>query len=88
MSYSCEKTYQSPLIIKSEKFSKVVKNFIKVHNENRVSILTTYKDAFNISTFEYADKVWSLLETGQIWLKYNIVFIKLLLDDYLNGYWV
>ena len=88
MSYSCEKTYQSPLIINNEEFSKVVKNFIKVYNENRVSILTTYKDTFNITTFEYTDKVWSLLETGQMWLKYNIVFIKLLLDDYLNGYWV
>ena len=82
MSYSCEKTYQSPLIINSEKFSKVVKklrefflekNFIEVHSQNRLSILAACEDPFNVATFEYAGKVWPLVQTGQMWLEYEIL---------------
>lgn len=82
MSCSCERTYDSPLIIQSEKFSKVVKklrefflekNFIEVHAQNRLSILAACEDPFNVATFEYAGKVWPLVQTGQMWLEYEIL---------------
>ena len=82
MSCSCEKTYDSSLIISSEKFSKVVKklrefflekNFIEVHTQNRLSILAACEDPFNVATFEYAGKVWPLVQTGQMWLEYEIL---------------
>lgn len=82
MSCSCERTYESPLIIQSEKFSKVVKklrefflekNFIEVHAQNRLSILAACEDPFNVATFEYAGKVWPLVQTGQMWLEYEIL---------------
>jgi len=82
MSCSCERTYDSPLIIQSEKFSKVVKklrefflekNFVEVHAQNRLSILAACEDPFNVATFEYAGKVWPLVQTGQMWLEYEIL---------------
>ena len=82
MSCSVEKTYESPLIIHSEKFSKVVKklrefflskNFIEVHAQNRLSILAACEDPFNVATFEYAGRVWPLVQTGQMWLEYEIL---------------
>ncbi len=82
MSCSCERTYESPLIIQSEKFSKVVKklrefflekNFIEVHAQNRLSILAACEDPFNVATFQYAGKVWPLVQTGQMWLEYEIL---------------
>jgi aspartyl/asparaginyl-tRNA synthetase len=82
MSCSSERTYESPLIIQSEKFSKVVKklrefflekNFIEVHAQNRLSILAACEDPFNVATFEYAGKVWPLVQTGQMWLEYEIL---------------
>ncbi len=60
MSCSCERTYDSPLIIQSEKFSKVVKklrefflekNFIEVHAQNRLSILAACEQHENVDTF-------------------------------------
>lgn len=88
MKFSCEKTYQDPFIINNEKLSKVVKNFIELHSKNGLSIIITYKDDFNLAAFEYAEKVWSLLQSGKMWLEYNFVFTKLLLDDCLHGYWL
>ena len=64
---SYERTYDSPFIIRSEKLSKVVKNyvnsslkknFIEVHAQNRLSILAACKQPENVATFEYAGKVW------------------------------
>lgn len=82
MSDSCERTYDSSLIIDSEKFNNVVKklrefflkkNFIEVHTQNRLSILAACEDPFNVATFEYAGKVWPLVQTGQMWLEYEIL---------------
>jgi aspartyl/asparaginyl-tRNA synthetase len=82
MTTTCEACYNSPLIIESEKFSKVVKklrefflakNFIEVHTQNRLSILAACEDPFNVATFEYAGKVWPLVQTGQMWLEYEIL---------------
>ena len=82
MSDSCERIYDSSLIIDSEKFNNVVKklrefflkkNFIEVHTQNRLSILAACEDPFNVATFEYAGKVWPLVQTGQMWLEYEIL---------------
>ena len=77
-----EKCYNSGLIIDSEKFDKVVKklreffwskNFIEVHTQNRLSILAACEDPFNVQTFQYTGKVWPLVQTGQMWLEYEIL---------------
>ena len=77
-----EKCYNSGLIIDSEKFNKVVKklreffwskNFIEVHTQNRLSILAACEDPFNVQTFQYTGKVWPLVQTGQMWLEYEIL---------------
>lgn len=90
MSASCETErrcesqgcYNSPLIIESTKFNKVVqklreffleKNFIEVHTQNRLSILAACEDPFNVATFDYAGKTWPLVQTGQMWLEYEIL---------------
>lgn len=74
--------YNSGLIIDSEKFNKVInklrsfflsKNFIEVHTQNRLSILAACEDPFNVQTFQYAGKVWPLVQTGQMWLEYEIL---------------
>ena len=75
-------TYDSPLIIDSNDFSIVVnklrnffleKKFIEVHTQNRLSILAACEDPFNVQTYKYADKVWPLVQTGQMWLEYEIL---------------
>ena len=84
MAGGCENEgcYNSPLIIESEKFSAVVKklrefflskNFVEVHTQNRLSILAACEDPFNVATFEYAGKRWPLVQTGQMWLEYEIL---------------
>ena len=74
--------YNSGLIIDSEKFNKVInklrsfflsKNFIEVHTQNRLSILAACEDPFNVQTFQYTNKVWPLVQTGQMWLEYEIL---------------
>lgn len=79
---SSTNTYDSPLIIDSKDFSIVVnklrkffleKNFIEVHTQNRLSILAACEDPFNVQTYNYADKVWPLVQTGQMWLEYEIL---------------
>lgn len=78
----CGGCYNSGLIIDSEKFNKVInklrsfflsKNFIEVHTQNRLSILAACEDPFNVQTFQYAGKVWPLVQTGQMWLEYEIL---------------
>jgi aspartyl/asparaginyl-tRNA synthetase len=74
--------YDSGLIIDSEKFNKVVKklrefflarDFVEVHTQNRLSILAACEDPFNVQTFEYAGETWPLIQTGQMWLEYEIL---------------
>jgi aspartyl/asparaginyl-tRNA synthetase len=77
-----EGCYNSGLIIDSVKFNKVVnkmrdfflaKKFVEVHTQNRLSILAACEDPFNVQTFEYSGKVWPLVQTGQMWLEYEIL---------------
>ena len=79
MSSGC---YNSGLIIDSVKFNKVInklrefflaKKFIEVHTQNRLSILAACEDPFNVQTFQYTGKVWPLVQTGQMWLEYEIL---------------
>tara|TARA_Y100000389_G_scaffold175039_1_gene185486 strand:+ start:82 stop:936 length:855 start_codon:yes stop_codon:yes gene_type:complete len=79
MSSGC---YKSGLIIDSVKFDKVInklrsfflaKKFIEVHTQNRLSILAACEDPFNVQTFQYTGKVWPLVQTGQMWLEYEIL---------------
>ena len=49
------------------------KKFIEVHTQNRLSILAACEDPFNVQTYKYADKVWPLVQTGQMWLEYEIL---------------
>lgn len=74
--------YDSSLIIDSVKFNQVVtklrdfflqRHFIEVHTQNRLSILAACEDPFNVQTFEYAGKIWPLIQTGQMWLEYEIL---------------
>lgn len=74
--------YNSNLIINSDKFNQVVKklrtffwskNFVEVHTQNRLSILAACEDPFNVQTFDYANKTWPLIQTGQMWLEYEIL---------------
>jgi len=78
----CGGCYNSGLIIDSEKFNKVInklrsfflsKKFIEVHTQNRLSILAACEDPFNVQTFQYTGKVWPLVQTGQMWLEYEIL---------------
>ncbi len=74
--------YNSGLIIDSKKFNIVInklrefflaKKFIEVHTQNRLSILAACEDPFNVQTFGYAGKIWPLVQTGQMWLEYEIL---------------
>jgi len=51
----------------------LARNFIEVHTQNRLSILAACEDPFNVQTFEYAGKKWPLIQTGQMWLEYEIL---------------
>ena len=74
--------YQSPLIIDSQDYNKVVnklrsfflsKNYIEVSTQNRLSILAACEDPFNVQCFDYADSKWPLPQTGQMWLEYELL---------------
>tara|TARA_B100000900_G_scaffold410158_3_gene427412 strand:+ start:898 stop:1773 length:876 start_codon:yes stop_codon:yes gene_type:complete len=77
-----DKCYNSGLIIDSTKFTYVInklrefflaKKFVEVHTQNRLSILAACEDPFNVQTFQYTGKVWPLVQTGQMWLEYEIL---------------
>lgn len=68
--------------IDAEKFTKVVKklrqffdkkDFLEVHTQNRLSILAACEDPFNVSTYNYAGKIWPLPQTGQMWLEHELL---------------
>lgn len=76
------KPYESPLIINSEDYNKVVnklrsfflkKNYVEVSTQNRLSILAACEDPFNVACYDYADLKWPLPQTGQMWLEYELL---------------
>ena len=49
------------------------KNYLNVHTQNRLSILAACEDPNNLSTFNYAGRVFPLPQTGQMWLEYELL---------------
>ena len=49
------------------------KGFYEVHTQNRLSILAACEDPFNVATYNYADQVWPLPQTGQMWLEHELL---------------
>ncbi len=52
------------------------KGFLEVHTQNRLSILAACEDPSTIKTFEYANKIYPLPQTGQMWLEYELLTNK------------
>jgi aspartyl/asparaginyl-tRNA synthetase len=49
------------------------KGFLEVHTQNRLSILAACEDPFNVAIYNYADQVWPLPQTGQMWLEHELL---------------
>ena len=49
------------------------RNYLNVHTQNRLSILAACEDPNNLSTFNYAGRVFPLPQTGQMWLEYELL---------------
>ena len=47
----------------------MAKGFEEVHTQNRLSILAACEDPTTVATYNYAGEVWPLPQTGQMWLK-------------------
>ena len=74
--------YNSSLIINTQEFNEVVeklrsffvaRKFLEVSTQNRLSILAACEDPFNVGTFNYAGNCWTLPQTGQMWLEYELL---------------
>jgi len=70
------------LIIDSKHFSYTInalrtfflnKGFIEVHTQNRLSILAACEDPSTIQTYNYANNLYPLPQTGQMWLEYELL---------------
>lgn len=51
----------------------LLRGFLEVHTQNRLSILAACEDPGTVSTFDYAGNVWPLPQTGQMWLEYELL---------------
>jgi len=69
-------------LISPQKFTETVgllraffldKGFLEVHTQNRLSILAACEDPFNVATYNYANEVWPLPQTGQMWLEHELL---------------
>ena len=69
-------------LISPKKFTETVgllrsffleKGFLEVHTQNRLSILAACEDPFNVATYNYANEVWPLPQTGQMWLEHELL---------------
>ena len=49
------------------------KGFHEVNTQDRLSILAACEDPDTVATFKYADEVWPLPQTGQMWLEYELL---------------
>jgi aspartyl/asparaginyl-tRNA synthetase len=70
------------LIVDSHHFSYTInalrkfflnKGYIEVHTQNRLSILAACEDPSTIQTYNYANNVYPLPQTGQMWLEYELL---------------
>jgi len=76
---------EKDLLINTKHFNIVInklrqffsnKGFLEVHTQNRLSILAACEDPSTIKTFEYANKLYPLPQTGQMWLEYELLTNK------------
>lgn len=51
----------------------IARGFIEMHTQNRLSILAACEDPTTVSTFNYANSIWPLPQTGQMWLEYELL---------------
>lgn len=49
------------------------KGYVEVHTQDRLSILAACEDPETVATYNYAGEVWSLPQTGQMWLEYELL---------------
>jgi aspartyl/asparaginyl-tRNA synthetase len=49
------------------------KGFHEVHTQNRLSILAACEDPTTVATYHYANEIWPLPQTGQMWLEYELL---------------
>lgn len=49
------------------------KGFIEVPTQCRLSILAACEDPITIATYNYAGEVWPAIQTGQMWLEYELL---------------
>ena len=47
--------------------------FLEVHTQSRLSILAACEDPTTVATYDYAEKIWPLPQTGQMWLEYELL---------------
>jgi aspartyl/asparaginyl-tRNA synthetase len=73
---------ESDLIVDSHHFSYTTnvlrkfflnKGYIEVHTQNRLSILAACEDPSTIQTYNYANNLYPLPQTGQMWLEYELL---------------
>ncbi len=51
----------------------IMKGFLEVPTQSRLSILAACENPFSISTFEFAGEVYPLPQTGQMWLEKELL---------------
>jgi aspartyl/asparaginyl-tRNA synthetase len=82
VSFYIKKGFLMTQLISPQKFTDTVgllrsffldKGFLEVHTQNRLSILAACEDPFNVATYNYADQVWPLPQTGQMWLEHELL---------------
>jgi aspartyl/asparaginyl-tRNA synthetase len=49
------------------------KQFVEVHTQDRLSILAACEDPSTVASYQYANQVWPLPQTGQMWLEYELL---------------
>ena len=49
------------------------KGFLEVPVQSRLSILAACEDPFTVEQFNWANEVWPLPQTGQMWLEYELL---------------
>lgn len=68
--------------VDSQEFSRVantlrafflLRGFVEVHTQDRLSILAACEDPTTVATFTYDGNVWPLPQTGQMWLEYELL---------------
>lgn len=51
----------------------LLRGFVEVHTQDRLSILAACEDPTTVATFPYAGNIWPLPQTGQMWLEYELL---------------